>query len=138
MDKEMKEYADAINGGIGADRMMHGLGIIPDPIRGDLETIIALEARNAELVAALDKHHGVPCEQIRHREEVDDLKARNARLLAALRFYAATESYMTLRLRTEYGKEGNQRLGTDRPDVIIDNGNRARAAIAAEEKEQSK
>ena len=71
-------------------------------------------------------------------DEIERLEARNARLLAALRFYAATESYMTLRLRTEYGKEGNQRLGTDRPDVIIDNGNRARAAIAAEEKEQSK
>ena len=49
-----------------------------------------LEARNAELVAALDKHHGTPCEQIRHVQEVDDLKVRNARLFNVLRELHAT------------------------------------------------
>jgi DNA repair ATPase RecN len=34
-----------------------------------------LRVRVSELVAALDKHHGTPCEQIRHRQEIERMRA---------------------------------------------------------------
>ncbi len=44
-----------------------------------------LRARVSELVMALDRQLGTPCEQIRHQQEVEKLEAVNAELLAALK-----------------------------------------------------
>jgi hypothetical protein len=38
--------------------------------------ILNLQDKNRALVKELDKCQGVPCEQIRHQQEVDELQAR--------------------------------------------------------------
>jgi hypothetical protein len=45
-----------------------------DEIQARDETIDALNFKIKGLVAALDKHHGTPCEQIRHYHEIENLK----------------------------------------------------------------
>jgi hypothetical protein len=40
-----------------------------------LAEIERLRSRVSGLVAALDQHHGTPCEQIRHEQEVERLRA---------------------------------------------------------------
>jgi predicted RNase H-like nuclease (RuvC/YqgF family) len=39
-----------------------------------------LRARVSHLVKLLDDQHGTPCEQIRHQQEVEELRAENDRL----------------------------------------------------------
>ena len=56
---------------------LHAVGAVQQKIE-------RLERRIAELVAALDKHYGTPCEQIRHNEKVADLEAGAAAMRVAL------------------------------------------------------
>lgn len=52
--------------------------------RRQAEEIERLREKNRSLVAQLDDLNGTPCEQIRHRQEVEDYEARLAHLQSAL------------------------------------------------------
>lgn len=51
MSKFEEELIASRLGRVGADRMALGLGCIPDPERGDMEVVVVLRARVAELEA---------------------------------------------------------------------------------------
>ena len=65
------------------DIYQHGLALAVHHFRAaearEADLRVQLEQlgkRYSGLVAALDKQHGTPCEQIRHQQEVDDLRAK--------------------------------------------------------------
>lgn len=104
----------------------------------------AFEAKDQqvrELAQLLDKQMGTPCEQIRHQQEVDDLKAKLAQAVEAMEpfvqaFDGARESYVQ-----RYGKDAEvglanfnkmpDRWAMDRLTFDMGTFRRARAAASA-------
>lgn len=83
----------------------------------------------SSLVEELDKLNGTPCEQIRHDQESEALKARVLELEAALKPFAGEYDNWSVDRTLEQLNEIDGEKAFDEPDFTVGDLRRARAAL---------